>query len=247
MSIRGGRQNKTKIEDVQALAYERNHELLYYERGRVDPNTSPQHSYLHLLCLTCKNEWKTRLQVYRSRTSVHGGCRQCYTQNLQNAKLYPNSPCLPKVDVEGRPRIKRRAGKEVQRQVHLNGPFGFIRNRTDLIDYFKENPNEHNDFALKLLEQDEARKQNNTLATRIDRREFSKHHLIPFHAQGSPDPWNMVTVRKAENHEIHRLRYKVYKELGDLKATFGTASDLALAFHNEVMDGFTNGKSTSGF
>lgn len=220
--MRGRSQKKTTILEVQAVALSRNHQLLYYERGSVDPNTIPQQSYIGLRCLTCNNEWKTKLQVYLGRTSPHGGCRQCYNNNVQNKELYPNSPCLPKPDIEGRP--KRRAGKEVQRQAHLNGQFGLIQNRQNLISYLKENPNEHNDFALELIQRDEERKRNKTS---IDRSQYSNHHVIPLHAQGSPDSWNIIAVTKAEHDKIHRLRYKVYQEIDDLKATFGTASDLA--------------------
>lgn len=131
--MRGRSQKKTTIQEVQVVIRSRNHQLLDYELGRVDPNTIPQQSYLCLRCLTCNNEWKTKLQVYLSRTSPHGGCRQCYNNNVQNKELYPNSPCLLKPDIEGRP--KRRAGREVQRQAHLNGQYGLIQNRQHLIDY----------------------------------------------------------------------------------------------------------------
>lgn len=233
--MRGRSQKKTTIQEVQAVAESRNHRLLDYERGRVDTNTIPQQSYIRLCCLTCDNEWETKLQVYLSRTSPHGGCRQCYNNNVQNEELYPNSPCLAKPDIEGRP--KRRAGKEVQRQAHLNGTFGFIQNRQNLIDFLEENPNEHNDLALKLIQQDEERKQNNIP---FNGREFSNHHVIPLHAQGSPDSWNIIAVRKPEHDKIHRLRYKIYNEIGDLKATFGTASDVTLATNSSLESSVDN-------
>lgn len=222
--MRGRSIKKTTIQEVQVIVQKRNHQLLFFERGRVNSNTIPQQSYIHVRCLICNHEWKTRLQVYLERTSIHGGCRQCYNNNVQNAELYPNSPCIPRPDILGRP--KRRAGKEVLRQAHLNGQFGFIRNRQYLIDFFRKNPNEHNDFALEVIQRDEERKQNKTS---IDKRQFSSHHLIPLHAQGSPESWNIILLTKAENDKIHRLRYKLYQEAGDLKATFATASDLASA------------------
>lgn len=220
--MRGRPQKKTTIQEVQAVARSRNHQLVDYDLGSADTNTIPQHNYIHLRCLTCNNEWKTKLQVYLTRTSLNKGCRQCYNNNVVNKEVYPNSPCLPKPDIDGRP--KRRAGKEVQRQAHLDGQFGLIQNRQDLIDYLRANPNEHNNLALELIERDEKRKQNKTS---IDKSQFSNHHVLPLHAQGSPDSWNIIRVTKVEHDQIHRLRYKVYQESDELKATFGTASDLA--------------------
>lgn len=223
MSTRGLPQTKSKIEQVQAEAQRRNHELLTYVRGKN--GTIPKQSYVGLRCLTCNNEWETKLYVYLScGNSKSGGCRQCYNTNILDKEKYPNSPCLPKPDIADRP--KRRAGKEAQRQAHLKGEFKDIGNRQQLKDYLKNHPNPHNNFALELIQRDEERRKNKIS---LKKGQFSKHHVIPLHAQGSPDAWNMETLTKAEHDQIHRLRYQVYGKIEDKQATYGTLSDLALS------------------
>lgn len=237
MSKRGLPQTKTKIEEVQAEARGRNHELLSYECGKND--TIPKQSYIGLRCLTCNHEWKTKLYTYLGcGKSLSGGCRQCYNQNILNKEFYPNSPCLPKPDIDGRP--KRRDGKDAQRQAHLKGPFQSIRNRQQLKDFLKKDRNEHNNLALELIQRDEERRKNKSS---LEKGQFSRHHVIPLHAQGSPDAWNIVVLTKAEHDQIHRLRYQVYGKIEDKQATYGTTSDLALSTPSGRID---SQETTSG-
>lgn len=215
MSKRGQIQKKTTIQEIENLVQSRNHQLLQYQSSQIDPNTVPQQSRISLRCLTCGYEWSTKLQVYLSRISKNKGCRKCFEKNIQNPEIYPNTPFIQKPDVIGRP--KRREGKEKQRQAHLNGGFGFIRNRNDLIQYLKEQPNKHNNYALELVLRDDERKRNKVT---LSKGESSRHHVLPLHAQGSPDNWNIISVTKKEHDKLHRLRYEIYQEEADLKSDF---------------------------
>lgn len=214
------KQTKTLIVEVENLAKQRNHKLIDYQTSSKDKNTIPQLSYIELQCQRCNHQWKTRLQVYKERTSQSSGCRNCYTQNLQNPNIYPNSPFRQKPEILHRP--KRREGVAKQREAHQNGRFSFLQNRTDLLNYFKNDQNKHNIFVFRLLcntGEQESRQKN------WDGTKFTRHHIIPLHAQGSPDSWNILIVTKEEHDTIHRLRYEVYRE-EDRKAMYVTNSDL---------------------
>lgn len=222
MSNRGQTQKKTSIVEVQNIVKTRNHQLLHYEQGRQDPNTIPQNSKIQVRCLFCRHEWRPRLQIYLNRTSLSLGCRKCFEKNIQNPKIFPETPFTQKPNIKNRP--KRRAGINNLRRAHAMGQFRLICSREDLIQYLKNEPNKHNDYALELvLIQDQREPKKMTFL----KGQFSKHHVLPLHAQGSPDSWNIIYVTKEEHDNLHRLRYQIYQEKGDLKAIFGTSSDLA--------------------
>lgn len=103
-----------------------------------------------------------------------------------------------------------------------------------MIQYLTENTNEYNNFVLSLVKRDD----------KISNKEIflpgpiSKHHVLPIHAQGSPEKWNIIQVTKKEHMVLHKLRFQVYKEEGDKKAIFGTTSDFvrydSSSFQNQI-------------
>lgn len=211
--------SRISIEDVQRIVESREHVLISYNVGIHDSNIIPKTSRVRLSCKKCGHEWETRLGVYLNRNAPSGGCRGCYNINVLNPTIYPSSPCIPKPTVENRP--KRREGIEKLRESHRNGPFGFIQNREQLVQYLKENPNVHNDFALELLQRDSLLKTGEVVLLPP----FSRHHVIPIFAQGSPDGWNIVRITKEEHKQVHELRSVVYGQEGDRKAIYATTSD----------------------
>jgi hypothetical protein len=227
---RGQILKKITIQELKEIVCKREHDLLVWTPGQVNPNTVPKHSRISIHCLKCGNKWDTKVGCYISRKTLSGGCRKCYDINQQNEKIYPNSPCRAKPEVADRP--KRRALKEVKRKANLNGPFGFIKNREDLINYLKNNKNVHNDYVFNLVLRDEENKKNKSkkaslaASLGLNKSSLSSHHVIPLHARGSPDRWNIILVTKTEHDKIHKLRYEVYRDPHDLKATYATTSDL---------------------
>lgn len=198
---------KLTVDDVRALTDQRNHELLEWKVGTKDSNHVPKSSKIQLKCRTCGYIWSPRLQSYEERQNpVTGGCPGCWARIRADAKYYPESPLLP---VEG---SRRRSNNETLRKLHSEGPFSHIQSRKNLIQYLKDNPNPHNTMVLGIMEQ-----------SRPSIPDMQTHHVIPIHARGCPDPWNTIQVTRQEHYEIHKLRYEVYGETGDLQATYAHA------------------------
>lgn len=215
---------KTTVSAVETLAQSRNHVLLGYTPSKGNANTIPQGNSIHVKCGKCGNIWKPRLQVYLNAPGPSGGCRKCYDRMITDPTIFPNSPFVPRQDVEDRP--LRRAGRKTLREVHSKGQYKDIQNREQLIKYLKAHPNKHNDLALDLVIRDT---KNAELGIKFAKGTYSKHHVLPLHAQGSPDAWNMISVTKQEHHDLHRLRFDVYRDEGDKKAMLLTNSDLQIA------------------
>lgn len=206
---------------LQEVVESRQHRLISFTRGRVDPDTVPQASYITVECTLCNHKWSPTLQSYLKRSSRNRGCRQCFNNNIQNRELYPNSPFSRRPDVVNRP--ARRAGVSVLRTAHLAGPYGSIGNRQQLINFLRRNPDAHNDYVLPLVIRDT---QFPKTRDELPSNQYSFHHVIPLHTQGSPDAWNIIYVTKEEHHRAHELRYQVYQDISDLRATYATAADL---------------------
>lgn len=219
----------TSITELKTIVESRGHKLVGLTYGKTNPNIVPQASYIQLKCTHCGNSWQTRLQVYLSRTSASGGCRQCYTQNQKDLEKYPNSPIVPRADDENRP--TRRRGISRLRNAHSKGKYASIQSREDLINFLQKNPNEHNNYVLPLVIRDTQfpKKKNEFFPG-----QYSLHHVIPLHDQGSPDSWNIIYVTKEEHYVIHKLRYDVYKQLGDASAVRATRSDFEKALNPDI-------------
>lgn len=185
------------------------------------PLTVGLQSRIKLVCQNCQYAWETRLQTYMTRTAVSGGCRQCFNNNIQDRSIYPNTPFVQQEITTDRP--PRRVGKKIVREIFANVPYGFIQNREDLLKYLQDTPNDHNTYVLKLVQRDtDFPKKRSELPVG----QYSFHHVIPLHAKGSPDKWNIIYVTKAEHHKSHELRFLVYGDILDKKATHATLSDL---------------------
>lgn len=221
-------QKKTTIEELKQVAKERNHTLIEYTPNERRAETVTQHSRVTLYCQQCQYTWETRLQTYLTRTAVSGGCRQCFNNNIQDRDVYPKSPFALQDTTIDRP--PRRVGQKILRQVFANGPYGFMQTREDLIQYLEDNTNDHNTYALGLVQRDtDFPKKRAELPVG----QYSFHHVIPLHAKGSPDQWNIIYVTKEEHHKIHELRYLVYQDPKDKKATYATLADLRTVSDSE--------------
>jgi len=79
-----------------------------------------------------------------------------------------------------------------------------ITNLKELKNHLTEENNPYTLFILEKMEQI------------LDTNEpIEKHHIIPKHAGGPDSKWNLVKLSKSDHMEAHRLRYEVYKEIGD--------------------------------
>lgn len=212
---RGKKQRKTSIEEIQELVEMRNHKLIEYTPGEKNPTTIPQQSFLTIQCLSCDFIWKTKVHVYKNRVATSAGCRNCFEKNIKNPEIYPNSPFLPK----GPSLEQGKRTIEALREIHISGPFGSIQNREQLFMYLANTPNAYNTFVQKILENN---KEQESRENNWDGALFSKHHVLPLHAAGSPDEWNLVLLTKEEHWQAHKLRYEVYQERADLAATYLT-------------------------
>nr|ANQ46362.1 hypothetical protein [Tetrabaena socialis] len=221
---RGQKATKLTLDQLEKIAQERNHVLLNVATSKRDPSHVPKQNRALLRCNKCQNEWSTKVYVYLDRKSLSLGCRQCYETNLKDPNLYPNAPTRQKETTLARP--PRRAGKDLLHAAFVNGPFGHIRNGKDLMLYLKENPNVYNDKVLTLILRNESLKKQKVICEDFLKNNVSRHHVIPLHAKGSPASWNIIKITKEEHHELHVLRYQVYKEKNDLLATYATLSDV---------------------
>jgi hypothetical protein len=230
MSItRGQKTTKLTLGELEKTVQERNHTLLSVtskpKKGEArELSHVPKQGRVFLRCNKCQHEWDTKVYVYLERRSFSLGCRKCFETNLKDPKIYPNNPTLKKETTQARP--PRRAGKAILQAAFVNGPFGHINNINDLILYLKENPNIYNDKVLNHILRNESLKKQKGGLKEFFKNNVSRHHIIPFHALGSPESWNLLSVTTEEHHELHVLRYQVYKEKGDLTATHGTLSNV---------------------
>lgn len=224
---RGTKLTKITVNELNNIAQARGHTVLDVQTSIKNPLHVPKQNRVFLRCNKCNYEWNTKVYVYLERESLSLGCRQCYNNNIKNALLYPNSPIRKKETTTKQP--SRRAGKNVLNIAFVNGPFGHIHNIKDLIFYLKENPNLYNTRVLELILRNEDQKKQKRKLKDFYPNKVSYHHVIPLHAKGSPDRWNIIPVTKEEHHELHDLRFKVYGEKADLLATYATKSDIIKA------------------
>lgn len=225
--IRGQKLTKISVQTLNNVAVERNHIILQMTESKKDPDVVPKQSRIHLQCLKCNNQWDTKVYVYLQRTGPSLGCRKCFNDMIQNPLVYPNSPCISNIKKEGpQAKIIRRSGKKKLREVFQNSERGHIKNLQELIFYLNQNPNAYNNKVLELLFRNEGLKQQNKSLKFLFPGKISKHHVIPIHDGGSPDSWNIIEVTKKEHHELHELRYRVYHQKNDLKATYATHADV---------------------
>lgn len=221
---RGQKLTRLTLTELEKIAQERDHLLLNDPCSKKDPLHVPKQNRALFHCNKCGYEWSTKVYVYLERTSLSLGCRQCYETNVKDPNLYPNSPLRKKEINLARP--TRRAGKEFLNAAFVNGPFGYINNVKDLINYLTSNSNAYNDKVLTLVLRNEDLKKDKVKTKDFFKDNVSHHHVIPLHSSGSPAHWNIIPVTKEEHNELHALRYEVYHEKGDLLATYGTQSDI---------------------
>lgn len=224
---RGPVGNRMTVEELLILAKDRNHIVKSFEVGIRDKNHVPKQSRVFLICGICGNEWDTKVQVYVERQSASNGCRQCYTANQQNPTIYPNSPFQPQTTTT------RRSGVNALRQANQQSQFGHIQSRSDLIQFLTQQGDDYSKKVLPLVQRDDLLKANQQSL----QGPVSKHHVIPLHAGGSPDAWNLIVVTKMEHHDLHVVRYETFGEQNDLTATFGTQADLIAAYGQNAMVG----------
>lgn len=102
--------------------------------------------------------------------------------------------------------------KRIKKKKPLNPMFIGITNRETLIFYLKNNFNDYNFFILQKLEEEELvikrKKEYPEIVVQV-------HHIIPLHAGGPDEKWNLVLLEVNEHFIAHRKRLDVYGEDGD--------------------------------
>jgi hypothetical protein len=120
--LRGKSQKKTTILELQEVTKARDHQLLDFKRGQVNPDTVPKQSVIKIHCNKCNNEWETKAYVYLERTGPAQGCRRCYENLLQDPTVYPNVPCRAKEPTRCSDGAHRRDKVSLQ-EAFEKGPF----------------------------------------------------------------------------------------------------------------------------
>nr|P09753.1 RecName: Full=Uncharacterized 38.5 kDa protein in psbA intron 1 [Chlamydomonas moewusii]ABU88306.1 I-CmoeI homing endonuclease [Chlamydomonas moewusii]CAA31842.1 unnamed protein product [Chlamydomonas moewusii]CAA33623.1 unnamed protein product [Chlamydomonas moewusii] len=190
---------KKTIKDYENLAATRNHEVI-----SVSNKETPSQGDITLLCKTCNKEFTTTTISYQNARKT--GCPHC---KATSASLYWT----------GRARTKtpEQAKKNAEIKEHINKTrkekgkaFANIKNKEDLKekltnDLYLPNgeKNAYNDFILKRL--------NDPVTGKM----MEKHHIIPLHAGGPDEKWNLISLTPEDHIEAHNLRYLVYNETGD--------------------------------
>lgn len=94
--------------------------------------------------------------------------------------------------------------KRKRRQSHSR--FATVFSKETLLVFLKANRNPYNDFMLqKINEAGDCSGKN-------------IHHIIPIHAGGCDENWNLVYLTLEDYKQAHQLRYEVYNDLGDFYA-----------------------------
>lgn len=84
-----------------------------------------------------------------------------------------------------------------------------IKNREELGHFFQDNPNPYSTFILNLIDRDPR-----TLGPGM----LHKHHMIPLHANGPDEPFNLILLTLEEHIAAHQLLFDVYESYYDLAA-----------------------------
>jgi hypothetical protein len=85
-----------------------------------------------------------------------------------------------------------------------------IRNRDDLIDFLVKEANSYATFILERI---------NRNPDTLKVSPTHKHHIIPKHAGGSDEPFNLIRLTIEEHAKAHELLYENYGKLADLAAS----------------------------
>ena len=83
-----------------------------------------------------------------------------------------------------------------------------INSREDLITFLINNPNKYNSFILQKFN---FLKENPFPLTIVT----ENHHIIPKHAGGSNESWNIIKLTVTDHIRAHELRAEIYNEIGD--------------------------------
>jgi hypothetical protein len=221
---RGQQLTRITLQQLKNIVQQRKHVLIHVSVSTKNPLYVPKQNRILLKCEKCQNQWHTKVYVYLQRQSLSLGCRQCYEMLIKNSNTYDKFPCKKKIHIN---QPIRKNGMKALRQYFNNGPFGWIQNVKDLKTYLQQDLNSYNEKALTLLIRNE-----DLISQKVKLKIFFKngdvcmHHVIPLHAKGSPDKWNIIAVTKEEHYNLHQLRYKVYNERFDLLASYATHSDM---------------------
>lgn len=93
--------------------------------------------------------------------------------------------------------------------------FSHIKDRPDLIAWLCQTPNLYNNYILDHLQ-----------SPRTVVGSTQKHHIIPRHAGGPDESWNIIQLSLEAHKEAHQIRAKMYGDSGDVATlqlmNFGT-------------------------
>jgi hypothetical protein len=203
---------KLTIEQVKLECEKRRHTLINVSNleNIRNGNIVATCSNYHMFTVTLKSYFACRV----CRNGLKNGCPLCKRESTsnfwkgrwrkkQNSKELNNQNDITKT--KKTPKVKKR-----------NPIFTSVTNRQTLMAFLKDsrNKNAYNTFILSLLDKESefTMNQGEKSQTNVI---LQKHHIIPLHAGGPDEIWNLVKVTVKDHVTAHRLRYLVYNEDGD--------------------------------
>lgn len=202
---------KLTFQNFADLALSRNHLLLNIS----DPIT-PSNGSLTIHCNTCNETFTSTARSYKNSRKT--GCTNC--KKINTSLFWTGRSRAPLIHVPfSDPKEKVLENKPVKKKsknillkiakaiYFIQEDFKNIKNKEDLVIYLTNNPNSYNNFILDKLQNEHL-----LLPSTVKER----HHIIPKHAGGLDDPWNLIYLSSTDHVKAHELRAEVYKETGDL-------------------------------
>lgn len=187
---------KQTIQYYSELAKSRNHTLISVS----NPDT-PSQGGVTIHCNCCNTDFKTSARSYKSSIN---GCPVC--KALISSKTWKGKArILTPEESEKRTTYKKWVNETRKKRQEA---YNHIQSREDLIKHLRLNNNIYNQFILDKLENPPPPGK----MTEI-------HHIIPKHAGGPLKKWNEVVLTLEDHQKAHELRWAVYQEVSDLKAT----------------------------
>lgn len=185
---------KLTFEDFENLANDRQHTLISVSNQDV-----PSQGTLTIKCNTCNQTFTTSAKSYKNARKA--GCPNCKAKKI--SELWGNKPrSLTPEQYERKVAKKKHIEKAKEEKTKL---FTGMQNRPDLINYLEGEANEYSRFILERIFNPPPAKADN----------IEVHHVIPRHAGGPDEKWNLIRLTVQDHFEAHVIRARVYNEQGD--------------------------------
>ncbi len=186
---------KQTVEDFEALAQSRQHKLI-----SVSNQNLPSAGDLTISCNTCHQTFTTSAHSYKNARQT--GCPIC-----KAAKASAQWAKKPRKYSEEQHKRRLARFEAIQKaKEEKRNRYAEIKNREDLIKFLEGEANEYSDFILYHM-------QNPPPADAI---RIERHHIIPLHAGGPDEEWNLIPLIPEDHYTAHEIRARVYNEQGDI-------------------------------